>query len=758
MQTLLEFLTNLRGDGLLSLLAGHYSWPGHPDSFGIDSAVHMVDVLEELDPGTVDAHIFIDDIAASAMCTTAPCDTGIPARQNSSTLTGSELEPWVSNHLPALERFAISRQGLWLEQAHQLAQFLGTLNQVDDDPASTINSLRDPNGYDGINGWLEDVERLLYLTSKPSFRPLLLSYETGRRLPPVLFERTITNGASRMLHKMRKSEWQTNLRVNADDNGRLLYWVEDESGHRIELRNEHTNGWGMQASNKCSAILSQLFFHACRTLNRVLTPRPSLSVFYMIPSYDRERLRDGMKAFFEIYREFNHWLGVRQISLASAFYTYPNRSEMYCEVYSMGTGDSHLSVTTHRILTPASRRFRATHVPGSGTSSSRGRERIYVDHNATTPLDPRVLNKMMPFMTEAFGNASSAHSFGWEAELAIAEARQQVAELINAQPDEIFFTSGATESNNWFLKQWANRETVKIISSALEHKAVLEPLDYLRQNNVAVAYLPFDHSGQIELGAIESNIIRPETVITLMAVNNEIHSLLDLTAVGALSNEKGAIFHTDAAQALGKVPINVRQMGIHAMSMSGHKVYGPKGIGALFVTKRLQQKLSPLMSGGGQERGKRSGTLAASLIIGFGEACAIAREQMETEAQRLYGLSELFLSRLNSQEVNYRLIGSPHIRQRQPGSLSLMIAGLEASKLSELLPEIALSRGSACNSLEASNHVLREMKLSHDEEGNIIRLSFGRYNDASQALYIADRIAGVLTNPERRAQRLVMST
>jgi cysteine desulfurase len=752
MQTLIEFLTYLRGDGLLSLLAGHYAWPGSPDPFGIDSAVHMADVLQELEPGTVDAHIFIDDIAASAMCSAAPCDTGTTTRQKLNPLTGSGLEPWISNHLPAIERAAISQHSSWLEQAHHLAQFLGTLNQADDSP-STITNLQVPNRYDGINSWLADVEVLLYLTSKPSFRPLLLSYETERRLPRVLFERTITNGASRMLHRMQKSELRTNLRVSTDDDGRRLYWVQDERGNRIELRNETTQRGGMQASNKCSAILSQLFFYACRALNGVLTPRPSLSVFYMIPSYDRERLRDGIKAFFEIYKELDPWFGVRQISLASAFYTYPDRSEMCCEVYSVGPKSTHLSVATHRILTPASRRFRATPVPGSG---SRGRERIYVDHNATTPLDPRVLKKMMPFMTEAFGNASSAHSFGWEAELAIAEARQQVAELINAEPDEIFFTSGATESNNWFLKQWVNRDSVKIITSALEHKAVLEPLEYLRQNNVAVAYLPFDHSGQIDLEAIESDILRPDTIITLMSVNNEIHSLLDLTVLGALSNEMGAIFHTDAAQALGKVPINVRRMGIHAMSMSGHKIYGPKGIGALFVTKTLQKRLSPLLSGGGQEHGLRSGTLATSLIIGFGEACAIAREQMEPEAQRLYGLSELFLSRLNSQGVSYRLIGPHHVRQRQPGSLSMMIAGLEASKLSELLPEIALSRGSACNSLEARSHVLKAMNLSPDEESSSLRLSFGRYNDASQALYIADRIADVLTIPKLRAGRVMM--
>ncbi len=752
MQTLIEFLTNLRGDGLLSLLAGHYGWPGCPDPFGIDSADHMADVLQELEPGTVDAHIFIDDIAASSMCSVARCGTETTEREKLNSFKDSGLEPWVSNHLPAVERAAISKLSSWLEQAHHLDQFLGTLKQAPDAPP-VISKLQGPNRYDGIKSWLADVEVLLYLTTKPSFRPLLLSYETGRKLPRVLFERTITNGASRMLHRMRKSETRTNLRASTDDDGRRVYWVPDERGNRIELRNEIMQGGRMQASNKCSAILSQLFFHACRTLNGLVTSPTSLSVFYMIPSYDRERLRDGIKAFFEIYQEFEPWFGVRKISLAFAFYTHPDRSEMCSETYSVEPKSTHLSVVTRRILTPASRRF---HTPVSGLGN-RVRKRIYVDHNATTPLDPRVLKKMMPFMTEAFGNASSTHSFGWEAELAITEARQQVAELINAEPDEIFFTSGATESNNWFLKQWANQDSVKIITSALEHKAVLEPLEYLQQNNVAVAYLPFDHSGQIDLEAIEPDILRPDTIITLMAVNNEIHSLLDLTVLGELSNKMGAIFHTDAAQALGKVPIDVRRMFVQAMSLSAHKIYGPKGIGALFVTKTLQKRLAPLLLGGGQEQGLRSGTLATSLIVGFGEACAIAKEQMEPEAERLYGLSELFLSRLSSQGVSYRLIGPHHVRQRQPGSLSMTIGGLEASKLSELLPEIALSRGSACNSLQSRSHVLKAMNLSPDEESSTLRLSFGRYNDAAQALYIADRIADVLTIPKLRTERVMLS-
>lgn len=751
MQTLKAFLTDLRRDDPLSLLAGHYAWPGYPDAFGIDSAIHLADVLEELEPGTVNAHIFLNDIAALTMCSAVECHAGSARSGNLSPRTGNDLEPWIANFLPAVERAAISRHG-WLEQAHLLAQFLETVTQ-NDASHPVLANLQELDGYDGISSWLEDVEVLLYLTSRRFFRPLLLSYETGRSLPQVLFERTITNGASRMLHRIRKSEMRTGLCVSSDDEGRELFWVRDENGNRIELRTETKQREGMRASNKCSAILSHLFFHACKALTRVAeqsSPPSQLSVFYMIPSYDRGRVRDGIKVFFAIYNNFRHWFGVPQVRLTTAFYTHPDRGEMLCEVYSPGSGSGHPSVATHKIATRARHKFRGMPVAGVVGDVC---QRIYVDHNATTPLDPRVLEKMMPFMTYAFGNASSAHSFGWDAELAVAEARQQVANLIHASSDEIFFTSGATESNNWFLKECVNRDNAKIITSAFEHKSVLETVRDLTPHDVAVTYLPVDQAGQIDLDAIEADTLRPGTFVSLMSVNNEIHSLLNLTAVGALCRQTGAVFHTDAAQASGKVPINVQSMGIHAMSMSAHKIYGPKGIGALFVSERLQKTLSPLIAGGGQERGMRSGTLATSLIVGFGEACAIAMERMESDAERLYGLSELFLSRLNAQGVSYRLVGPQHVRQRQPGSLALIVNDLEVSKLSELLPEVALSRGSACNSLGSSNHVLKAMGLSPDDESNFIRLSFGRFNDELHALYIADRITEVLAGREARHRR-----
>jgi cysteine desulfurase len=753
MQTLKAFLTGLRGEGSLSLLAGHYAWPGRPDSLGIDSAAHLADVLEELEPAAVDAHIFIDDIAASTMCSEAWCGAGAGAPLRLTPLSGEGLEPWVASCLPAVESLAIDRGDSWREQARLLAQFLSTLPDAEA-RHPLIASLQEPARYDRLAGWLEDVETLVYISSKPAFRPLFLSYETGRRLPKVLFERTITNAASRMLHRVLKSGVGTNLRVSADDSGGELYWVQDEGGNRIELRNEAHHLDGVRASNKCSAILSQLFFYASRALKKVSTPGSSLSVFYIIPSYDRARLRDGMKSFFEIYSEFEHWFGVRRIDLASAFYTYPDRSEMLCEVYSLRPGASRPVLSTHRILTKAVRGRR-----GSPAASARigGRERIYADHNATTPLDPRVLQKMMPFLTDEFGNASSAHSYGWEAELAVAEARQQVAALINAEPDEIFFTSGATESNNWFLKQSAKRPGARFVSSALEHKAVLESLDDIRRGGAGVEYLPFDRAGRVDLAAVGARAQSPGAVVTLMAVNNEVHSLLDLDAVGGLCRRADAVFHTDAAQALGKVPIDVRRKGIDAMSMSAHKIYGPKGVGALFVSGRIRKTVAPFMSGGGQEHGMRSGTLATSLIVGFGEACAIAEEQMESEARRLYGLSELLLSRLESEGVSYRVIGPGDVRERQPGSLSLSIARLNAEKLSELIPEVALSRGSACNSLESRNHVLKALGLGSGEESSVVRLSFGRFNDASQVLYIADRITEVVSGSRHHIGRTVLS-
>lgn len=747
MQTLKAFLTGLRGDGLLSLLAGHYAWPGRPDLLGIDSAAHLADVLEELGPGAADAHIFINDIAASATCSGAWCAAGTDAPERLTPLASEGLGPWIADCLPSVERAAVSRDDSWREHARALARFLMALPDTGA-VHPLIASLQEPLGYDQPDGWLEDVETLVYLSSKPDFRPLLLSYETGRRLPKVLFERTITNAASRTLHRVMKSGLHTNLRVSADGAARESYWVEDEAGHRIELRSETRHPGGVRASNKCSAILSQLFFHSCRALKKLSGAEASLSVFYIIPSYDRTRLRDGAKAFFEIYKEIDHWFSVDQINLASAFYTHPERSEMLCEVYSLRRGSPRPRLTTHH-LTTAGR--------GGRDTTSAAPARIYADHNATTPLDLRVLEKMMPFLTHGFGNASSAHSYGWEAELAVAEARQQVAALINAEPDEIYFTSGATEANNWFLKQSAKREGVRFVSSALEHKAVLESLEEIRRGGVGVEYLPFDQAGRIDLAALGAGASRPATVVTLMAVNNEVHTVLDVEATGEVCGRAGAVFHTDAAQALGRVPIDVRRMGVHAMSMSAHKLYGPKGVGALFVDERLRQTLLPLMSGGGQERGMRSGTLAVSLIVGFGEACAIAKEQMETDARKLYALSELLLSRLKSGGVDYRVVGPAEVRERQPGSLSLMIAGLEAAKLSELLPEVGLSRGSACSSLESRNHTLKVLGLSPGEESSVIRVSFGRSNDAAEVLHIADRIAEVISGSRLYGGRGVLN-
>ena len=713
----------------------------------------LADLLEELEPETVGAHVFIDDIAASTMCSDAWCGVGADGPRRLTPLAGKGLGQWVADCLPAVESLAIDPHDSWREHAGRLAQFL-TTPPDSETRHPLLDSLREPMRYERLEGWLEDVETLVYISSKPAFRPLLLSYETGRRLPKVLFERTITNAASRMLHKVLKSGVRTNLHVSADDSGRESYWVQGAGGGRIELRNETRQLDGFRANNKCSAILSQLFFHACKALKNISTPRPSLSVFYIIPSYDRARLRDGIKSFFEIYSEFEHWFGVSQINLAYAFYTRPDRSEMLCEVYSLRPGSSGPRFSTHGILTSPARALR-----GSPADAPRagGGKRIYADHNATTPLDPRVLRKMMPFLTDEFGNASSAHSYGWGAELAVAEARQQVASLINAEPDEIFFTSGATESNNWFLKQSAKLDGVRFVSSALEHKAVLETLEEVRRGGAGVEYLPFDHTGRIDLSATEPGALGPGSVVTLMAVNNEIHGVLDLDAAGELCRRAGAVLHTDAAQALGKIPIDVRRMGIDAMSMSAHKLYGPKGVGALFVAERVRKTLKPFMSGGGQEHGMRAGTLATALIVGFGEACAIAKEQMESESRRLYGLSESLLSRLKAEGVGYRLVGPGEVRQRQPGSLSLSIAGLNAAKLSELLPEVALSRGSACNSLESRNHVLKALGLNSGEESGVIRLSFGRFNDASEVLFIADRIAEVVSGSTLYGGRAVLS-
>ncbi|MCB9783581.1 MAG: IscS subfamily cysteine desulfurase [Candidatus Omnitrophica bacterium] len=355
---------------------------------------------------------------------------------------------------------------------------------------------------------------------------------------------------------------------------------------------------------------------------------------------------------------------------------------------------------------------------------------IYLDCQATTPVDPRVLEEMTPTFTEAFGNAASKHHrYGWEASKLVETARARIAGLIGCSSKEILFTSGATESNNLALKGSAERLRDKgnhLISVATEHKAILDPLAHLAKMGFEVTLLPVSSEGLIDLGDLES-AIRPSTIlVSIMAANNEIGTLQPLEQIGAICKEREVLFHTDAAQAVGKIPLDVEAMKIDLLSLSGHKIYGPKGIGALYVRRRNPTvRLTAQMDGGGHERGMRSGTLNVPGIVGMGKACEICRDEMKEEEDRLVKLRESLMDRILEGLSGVRLNGHP--TERLPGNLNLSFEGIEAEDLLAKLPDLALSTGSACTtaSLEPS-HVLKALGLSEEEIQGSIRIGLGR--------------------------------
>ncbi|MDQ6993592.1 MAG: cysteine desulfurase family protein [Mariprofundus sp.] len=345
---------------------------------------------------------------------------------------------------------------------------------------------------------------------------------------------------------------------------------------------------------------------------------------------------------------------------------------------------------------------------------------IYLDYNATTPIDRGVLDSMKSYMEGKFGNPSSAHVFGWEAEIALENARQKVAESINANPDEIFFTSGATEANNTVIR-WAYEKGIPIITSKIEHKSVLSPVQYLQRKGHDVSLLEVNSEG---LPQLPISGLKKGSLLTIMAVNNEVHTVCDLHRMGAFCKKHDLIFHADCSQALGKIEINVKDILIDMLSISGHKIYGPKGIGALFISKKFQKKFSPYLIGGGQERGLRGGTSPVFLCVGLGSACSLVTGNLK-EYQELYThFSHYFIHSLSEKKISYELIGQP-IGVRQPGGVSLCITGLNAREWCEKHPEIAISQGSACNS-KSGSHVLNELKISQYKINSVIRVSFGK--------------------------------
>lgn len=373
--------------------------------------------------------------------------------------------------------------------------------------------------------------------------------------------------------------------------------------------------------------------------------------------------------------------------------------------------------------------------------------RIYLDYSATTPTDPRVVEAMLPYFTKVFGNAASRnHSYGWEAEEAVEKARQQIADLIGASTKEIIFTSGSTESNNIALLGIAEMHKEKgnhIITCLTEHKAILDPTHYLESQGYKVTLLEVDNQGMISLEDLKNSITDKTILISLMAANNEIGVLHPVKEIGEIAHEKGIFFHTDATQAVGKIPINVEAMNIDLLSLSGHKIYGPKGVGALYVRRRNPRvRLAPIVHGGGHERGMRSGTLNVVGIVGLGEACTICQEELPAEMKRLKGLRDKLHTKLND-KIDY-LVLNGHPEKRLPGLLNVSFSYIEGESLMMGIENIAVSSGSACTSasLEPS-YVLRALGVGDEAAHSSIRFSLGRFTTEAEIDKVLEQIISV---------------
>lgn len=368
---------------------------------------------------------------------------------------------------------------------------------------------------------------------------------------------------------------------------------------------------------------------------------------------------------------------------------------------------------------------------------------IYFDYQSTTPVDPRVVEAMIPYFTEKFGNPHSrTHSYGWEAEKAVENARSQIAKLLNADAKEIIFTSGATESNNLAIKGVAyfNKDKKNhIVTVVTEHKCVLDACRHLEQEGFKVTYLPVKSNGLIDLATLEQSITDQTCLISIMAVNNEIGVIQPLKEIGAICRKKGVLFHTDAAQAFGKIPLDIEEMNIDLLSISGHKIYAPKGIGALYVRRKPRVRLVPLINGGGQERGMRSGTLPTALIVALGKAAEIALSEMEEESKKISRFQRKFLDRISSSIEEVYLNGD--LEQRIPGNLNISFAYIEGESMIMALKSLAVSSGSACtsSSLEPS-YVLRALGLEEELAHTSIRFGFGRFTTEEEIDYAIELI------------------
>lgn len=371
------------------------------------------------------------------------------------------------------------------------------------------------------------------------------------------------------------------------------------------------------------------------------------------------------------------------------------------------------------------------------------RRPIYLDYQSTTPCDPRVLEVMLPYFTEEFGNPHSrSHAYGWRAEEVVETARGQVADIIHADPREVIFTSGATESNNLAIKGVAHfykAQKDHIITCLTEHKCVLDSCRHLEQEGFKVTYLPVGPNGLISLDDLKSAITERTSLVSIMAVNNEIGVIQPLAEIGKMCRERGVFFHTDAAQAVGKIPIDVEGMNIDLLSISGHKIYGPKGIGALYVRRKPRVRLMALITGGGQERGMRSGTLSTPLCVGLGAACALAGQEMAKEAVHLKALQNRFYQTVLAELDEVYLNGD--LNKRIPGNLNLSFAHVEGEGLMMGVKGLAISSGSACTSasLEPS-YVLRALGVEEEMAHTSLRIGFGRFTTEEEIDIAAQEI------------------
>lgn len=373
---------------------------------------------------------------------------------------------------------------------------------------------------------------------------------------------------------------------------------------------------------------------------------------------------------------------------------------------------------------------------------------IYMDNHATTPVDPRVFEAMRPYLTNVFGNAASRnHSFGWEAEEAVEKARKQVAALIGATSKEIVFTSGATESNNLALKGVAEMYAEKgnhIITAATEHKAILDTCKRLEKHGTRVTYLPVQQNGLVDLDQLREAITDRTVLISIMYANNEIGVLQPIREIGKIAKERGVLLHTDGTQAAGKVPVSVLDDNIDLMSISAHKMYGPKGVGALYVRRRSPRvQLTAQMDGGGHERGMRSGTLNVPGIVGLGEACALSQAEMPAESKRLAFLRDKLKERLLNSLDEVYINGT--LEHRLPNNLNISFAYVEGESLLMGINEIAVSSGSACTSatLEPS-YVLKALGAGDDLAHSSIRFGLGRFNTEEEVDYVGGKVIEVV--------------